>query len=290
MSFDRKSKIQSKMSLPVALTIAGSDNSAGAGAQADLKTMSALGVYGITAITCIVAEVPGKVSRIQPVEAAIVAEQIRLSWEAFPVAALKTGMLFSPEIIETVCDEIQTHMAENQPRPFLVVDPVMVASSGDALLSRNAVQTYCERLFPLADLITPNLDEASTLLGRKIGTLTEMRAVGAELVQRFGTALLLKGGHLRDREAVDLLFEKSGLVHEFSAPFVRDVETHGTGCAYSAAITAHLARGATLVESVSRAKEFVTTAVKNHLRWQRANGRTDALHHFAVQPQQNQRR
>src|SRR5678816_3325297 len=143
MSFDRKSKIQSKMSLPVALTIAGSDNSAGAGAQADLKTMSALGVYGITAITCIVAEVPGKVSRIQPVEAAIVAEQIRLSWEAFPVAASKTGMLFSPEIIETVCDEIQTHMGENQPRPFLVVEPVMVASSGEALLSRDAVQTYC---------------------------------------------------------------------------------------------------------------------------------------------------
>src|SRR5215210_5775747 len=113
---------------PVALTIAGSDNSAGAGAQADLKTFTALGVYGLTAITCVVAEVPGKVSAIQPVDVAIVREQIRLSFEAFPVAAVKTGMLFSREIIEAVCDELEPR------RPKLVVDPVMIATSGDALL------------------------------------------------------------------------------------------------------------------------------------------------------------
>src|SRR5688500_12587400 len=160
--------------LPVALTIAGSDNSAGAGAQADLKTMSALGVYGVTAITCVVAEVPGKVSRIQPIDAEIVAEQIRLSWEAFPIAAVKTGMLFSRAITGSVCHALAGPLEATTPRPWLVVDPVMVASSGDALLSGDAIAAYGERLFPLADLMTPNLDEAATLLGRSIATRAQM--------------------------------------------------------------------------------------------------------------------
>ncbi|HEX5176986.1 MAG TPA: bifunctional hydroxymethylpyrimidine kinase/phosphomethylpyrimidine kinase [Chthoniobacteraceae bacterium] len=274
------------MSSSVALTIAGSDNSAGAGAQADLKTMSALGVYGLTAITCVVAEVPGKVSRVQAIDAAVIAEQIRLSWEAFPIAAVKTGMLFSRSIIETVCDALLPPLREkNGPRPFLVVDPVMIASSGDPLLSRDAVQTYCERLFPLADLLTPNLEEAATLLcQKKIATVDEMRSAGRELLRRFGVALLMKGGHLADKDAaaLDLLFTKDGAVHEFSAPFVRDVDTHGTGCTYAAAITAYLARGAELVEAVREAKRFVTAAITNHHRWRRgAHGTTDALDHFA---------
>jgi hydroxymethylpyrimidine/phosphomethylpyrimidine kinase len=151
--------------LPVVMTIAGSDNSAGAGAQADLKTMSALGVYGVTAITCVVAEVPGKVSAIQAVEPRIVAEQIRLLFEAFPIAAVKTGMLYSREIIATVCDTLEECFARGGPRPFLVVDPVMVATSGEPLLRNDAVALYRERLFPLAGIITPNLDEVRTLLG-----------------------------------------------------------------------------------------------------------------------------
>jgi hydroxymethylpyrimidine/phosphomethylpyrimidine kinase len=141
--------------LPVVMTIAGSDNSAGAGAQADLKTMSALGVYGVTAITCVVAEVPGKVSAIQPIEPRIVAEQIRLLFEAFPIAAVKTGMLYSREIIATVCDTLEECFAKRGSRPFLVVDPVMVATSGDPLLRDDAVALYRERLFPLAGIITP---------------------------------------------------------------------------------------------------------------------------------------
>jgi hydroxymethylpyrimidine/phosphomethylpyrimidine kinase len=285
-SFDRKSKIQSKMSSPVALTIAGSDNSAGAGAQADLKTMSALGVYGLTAITCVVAEVPGKVSRVQAIDAAVIAEQIRLSWDAFPVAAVKTGMLFSRSIIETVCDALLPRLREkNGARPFLVVDPVMIASSGDPLLSRDAERTYCERLFPIADLLTPNLDEAATLLGGKaIATVDQMRRAGNELLQRFGRALLLKGGHLRDTgaAALDLLFTTDGVVHDVSAPLVSDVDTHGTGCNYSAAISAYLARGAELVDAVREAKRFVTAAITNHHRWPRGpHGTTDALDHFA---------
>ena len=261
------------MNLPVVMSIAGSDNSAGAGAQADLKTFSALGVYGVTAITCVVAEVPGKVSAIQPIEPRIVAEQIRLLFEAFPIAVVKTGMLYSREIIEAVAGALQ-------PAISLVVDPVMVATSGDPLLQQDAIALYRERLFPMAKVITPNLDEAAVLLGRPIANLDDMRLGGRELAARFGTAILLKGGHLREAIATDLLFTGSE-IHEFSAPFVPGVSTHGTGCTYSAAIAAQLAHGRPLVEAVAFAKRFVTNAITNYLRWEKDGRITDALHHFA---------
>ena len=258
---------------PVALTIAGSDNSAGAGAQADLKTFTALGVYGLTAITCVVAEVPGKVSAIQPVESRIVREQILLSLAAYPVTAVKTGMLFSREIIDAVCDVL-----EKNPLP-LVVDPVMVATSGDALLKSDAVAAYTERLFKHASLVTPNLAEVSALCGRTIDSLARMREAGCELVEKFGVPFLLKGGHLRSGEATDLLFSE-GKIHEFSAPFVPGVNTHGTGCTYSAAITAGLARGLVLTDAVAEAKQFVARAISGFFRWQRGSETTDALNHF----------
>ena len=261
------------MHLPVVMSIAGSDNSAGAGAQADLKTFSALGTYGVTAITCVVAEVPGKVSAIQPIEPRIVAEQIRLLFEAFPIAAVKTGMLYSREIIEVVAGALQSAIP-------LVVDPVMVATSGDPLLHRDAIALYRERLFPMAKVITPNLDEAAVLIGRPITNLEEMRLGGQELAVRFGIAILLKGGHLREAIATDLLFA-DGEIHEFRAPFVPGVSTHGTGCTYSAAIAAELARGLPLVEAVASAKRYVTNAIANHLRWEKDGRTTDALHHFA---------
>ena len=268
---------------PVALTIAGSDNSAGAGVQADLKTMSALGVYGVTAITCVVAEVPGKVSAIQPIEPRIVAEQIRLLFEAFPIGALKTGMLYSCEIIEAVCDTL-LGCAETSPLPPIVVDPVMVATSGDPLLERDAVALYRERLFPLATLITPNLDEVRTLLGRPVTTLEEMRIAGRELAATFGRAFLIKGGHLRLDPAIDLLCSPGGSVQEYSAPFVQGISTHGTGCTYAAAITAGLAKGLALPDAVGEAKQFLARAVAHFLRWTRDGRTTDALHHFAPRP------
>lgn len=264
-------------SLPVVLSIAGSDNSAGAGAQADLKTMSALGVYGVTAITCIVAEVPGKVSAIQAVEPRIVAEQIRLLFEAFPIAAVKTGMLYSPEIIEVVASALA---------PFkipIVVDPVMVATSGDPLLRGDAVALYRERLFPLANLVTPNLDETQVLLGRAVTSLADMRLAGHELAARHGVSFLIKGGHLRQAVATDLLFA-DGAVHEFSAPFVPGVSTHGTGCTYAAAIAAGLGKGLALRDAVAEAKTFLTRAVTHFLRWEQGGRVTDALHHFAPHP------
>ena len=265
--------------LPVILTIAGSDNSAGAGAQADLKTISALGGYGVTAITCVVAEVPGKVSAIQPIEPRIVAEQIRLLFEAFPIAAVKTGMLYSHEIIEAVAVALQSATRNPQSAIPFVVDPVMVATSGDPLLQQDAIALYCERLFPMAKVITPNLDEAAVLLSRPLANLEDMRIAGRELAARFGVAILLKGGHLREAIATDLLFVDDE-IHEFRAPFIPGVSTHGTGCTYSAAIAAELARGLPLIEAVASAKRYVTRAISNHLRWEKDGRTTDALHHF----------
>lgn len=268
--------------LPVALTIAGSDNSAGAGIQADLKTMSALGVYGVTALTCVVAEVPGRVTAIQAVEPQIVREQIRLLFEAFPIAALKTGMLHSRETIETICDTLNELFAGTSHRPFIVVDPVMIATSGDRLLQEDALALMQERLFPLAHLLTPNMAEAGMLLGRKVATLDDMTTAGAELQRAYGTAILLKGGHLREEpKAVDLLFLPDGSQHRFSAPFVQGVSTHGTGCTTSAAIASYVARGLSLPEAVERAKLYVSRAIRKFQRWEMPGGSTDALHHFA---------
>jgi hydroxymethylpyrimidine/phosphomethylpyrimidine kinase len=282
-NFARVSQIpKSKLmpSLPAVLTIAGSDNSAGAGAQADLKTISALGGYALTAITCVVAEIPGKVSAIQPVDREIVADQIRLSFDAFPVAAVKTGMLYSREIIETVCVTLEQCIANSARRPALVVDPVMVATSGDPLLRQDAVALYRERLIPMAAVITPNLDELGTLLGEKVVDLPAMRAAGLRLAEQFGCAVLAKGGHFRGQHAIDYLIEGFS-VSEFKASYVSGVSTHGTGCAYSAAIAAGLAKGLSLYQAVSEAKLFITQAIEKFLKWESSRGEVHALDHFA---------
>ena len=265
---------------PVALTIAGSDSSAGAGIQADLKTFSALGVYGLNAVTCIVAEIPGKVSRIQPVNAEIVREQIQVLLKNFPIAAIKTGLLCSAEIISAVAKAIQGKGRMSAQRIPIVIDPVIVATSGDMLLEAVAIEAYKKELFPLASLITPNLDEAERLLRTVIRDRQSMHRAGKELEREFGTAILLKGGHLRGTDAVDLLFI-DGKVIEFSAPFVRGVATHGTGCTYSAAITAGLASCLALEEAIRRAKKFVTESIAQHFRWTSSSGKNlDALKHL----------
>ncbi len=264
---------------PVALTIAGSDSSAGAGVQADLKTFSVFGVYGLTAVTCIVAEIPGKVSRIEAVSARIVREQIEVLAKNFKIAAIKTGLLCSAEIISAVAKTIRGIENLSVPRIPLVIDPVIVATSGDPLLEPAAIEAYEKKLFPLASLITPNLDEAEQLLGTKIRDRQSMHRAGKELKRKLGTAILLKGGHLAGDYAVDLLFV-DGRVVEFSAPLVRGVATHGTGCTYSAAITAGLASGLSLEEAIRRAKKFVTKSIARHLRWTSRSGKNlDALRH-----------
>lgn len=260
------------MEAPVALSIAGSDSSAGAGAQADLKTFSALDVYGLTALTCVVAETPGKVQRIDALDATLVAAQIELLLANFPVAAIKTGMLFSAEIASCVA-RILRHA-----KLPVVIDPVMVATSGDLLLQRDAIEVYENELFPLAALITPNLDEAATLLGEPIRDLAAMRRAGKNLSARYRVPLLLKGGHLAGDNAVDLLFAGDRVL-EFSAPFVPEVQTHGTGCTYSAAITAGLASGLELAPAIERGKRFVTAAIAQHFTWRKGDAQVHALNH-----------
>ncbi len=258
----------------VALTIAGSDCSAGAGLQADLKTFGALGVFGLTAVTCVVAEVPGKVSRIDGVDPQNVRQQIELCLAHFPVGAIKTGLLYSPEAVEVVADVL-----EKFPRLPLVVDPVMIATGGDALLQPAAVETYRARLFPRATLVTPNMAEAAALTGRPVSNLEEMRVAGEQLAREFGTRFLVKGGHLQGGSATDLLFGGTA-VAEFSAPFVEGVSTHGTGCTYSAAIAARLALGDELEEAIARAKEFVSRAIGGHFAWPGSLGEIHALNHL----------
>ena len=265
------------VSVPVAMTVAGSDCSSGAGLQADLKTFSAFGVYGLTAVTCVVAEIPGKVTRIQPVVRPVLEEQLRLLLEGFPVAAVKTGMLFSRPLIEAVAVALTSQ--EGGRRPALVVDPVMVATSGDPLLQRSAVRAFERRLFPLAAVLTPNLDEAAVLLGREVRSVRELEPAAAELRDRYGCAVLLKGGHLRGKTAVDVLADGEGILR-LEAAYVSGVATHGTGCTYSAAIASGLAHGNSLRAAVAGAKEYVSRAIGQPFRWGCGGQRIDALNHF----------
>ena len=266
-----RSRIQS---IPVALTIAGSDSSAGAGVQADLKTFSAFGVYGLTAVTCVVAETPGKVSRIEPVSAELVREQIEVVAKSFPISAIKTGLLYAGEIISVVARVVVDLAGKAGTANPLVVDPVMVATSGDPLLRADAVELYETELFPIATLITPNLNEAGRLLGTKIKDRQSMEKAVKALAQKYHVSILLKGGHLPGSKAIDLLFHR-GKVTELAAPFIRNVPTHGTGCTYSAAITAGIALGLSLEASVARAKKFVTESINHHFSW----GSVHALKH-----------
>jgi hydroxymethylpyrimidine/phosphomethylpyrimidine kinase len=271
-----RSKAQRRIkSPPVALTIAGSDCSAGAGIQADLKTFTALGVYGLTAVTCIVAEIPGKVSRFEPAGAEIVSDQIEVLLSNFQVGAIKTGLLCSEKIISAVAKALQA----TAPRIPLVIDPVMIATSGDRLLEPAAIKTYKDKLFPLATLITPNLNEAGLLLGAKIKVRGQMEKAAKTLANQFGCAILLKGGHLQCKNALDLLFH-NGQLTDFSAPFVKGVAAHGTGCTYSAAITAGLASRLSLQQAIRQAKRFVTKSITQHFRWMSKTGDIlDALTH-----------
>jgi hydroxymethylpyrimidine/phosphomethylpyrimidine kinase len=243
----------------VVLTIAGSDNSGGAGLQADLKTFTTLGVYGTCAVTCVVAEHPGRVLNLTPLPSARVADQIRLVLEAFPVAAIKTGMLYSAEIIAATEKALEPALAAGVP---LVIDPVMVASSGRVLMQPRAIRRL-RKFIARAALVTPNRDEAALLWGRPITNLETLELAARELAETLGgPAVLAKGGHLKTGLAVDLLATPQGKLRRFSAKRIPGVDPHGTGCTYSAAITAGLARGLSLGESVALGKKFITGAIQ----------------------------
>jgi len=245
-----------RKTLPIALTIAGSDSGGGAGIQADLKTFAALGVHGTSAIACLTAQNPRRVLGVEPSSPKILRQQIEAVFAELRPAAIKTGMLFSVENISVVADFFKRIKGGK-----LVVDPVMVATSGARLLKPAAEKTLKEKLLPLATLVTPNLDEAEILSGQKIRSPEDLRRAVRTIVRRFGCAALVKGGHLKQcREAIDVFFDgETELL--LSAPFVKGVSTHGTGCTYSAAICAALALGHDLPHAVEIGKNFITDAI-----------------------------
>lgn len=255
------------------LTIAGSDNSGGAGLQADLKTFTTLGVYGTTAVTCVVAEHPGRVLNITPISPERVADQIRLVLEAFPVAAIKTGMLYSAEIIAAVAETIMPALKQGVP---LVIDPVMVASTGRVLLRKDAIRML-RKFIVHANLVTPNRDEAALLWGKPITDLKTLDEAALGLAKAFRHPhILAKGGHLRTGQAVDVLALPGGGLCYFKAKRIPGIDPHGTGCTYSAAITAGLAKGLSVMESVALGKWFITRAL--HRRFE--IGRYQLLNHL----------
>jgi hydroxymethylpyrimidine/phosphomethylpyrimidine kinase len=249
---------------PVALTVAGSDSGGGAGIQADLKTFAALSVHGTSAITCLTAQNPTGVRAIQACRPDLVRHQMEAVFDQLPPRVVKTGMLYSAPIIRTV-------VAALRARPALpvVVDPVMVATSGARLLRPSAVRALAQDLLPCATLVTPNLDEASILLGEPIATVDAARAAARALRARYGCAALVKGGHLEGvREALDFYYDgrEEWLLR---ATRVAGISTHGTGCTYSAAIAGYLALGCHLVHAVHMAKEYITQAIAQAVRVQR---------------------
>jgi hydroxymethylpyrimidine/phosphomethylpyrimidine kinase len=243
------------MTLPVALSIAGSDSGAGAGIQADLKTFAAFGVYGVTVITAITAQNTVGVRAVQEVDAGVIAAQLDAVAEDFDIGALKSGMLSSAAIIEAVAAGIERHRL----RP-LVVDPVMIAKSGDRLLREDAVDALRRRFLPLAAVVTPNIPEAEVLAGRSIQTRDDRVAAARAIMELGAQAVVIKGGHSQDDPIIDLLVDREG-VHEYRATRIVTTSTHGTGCTFSAAITAGLAAGRALPDAVAEARAYLSRAL-----------------------------
>ena len=242
---------------PVSLTIAGSDSSGGAGIQADLLTFARMGSVGTSAITCVTAQNLDGVRAIHPVPVDVIAGQIDAIFLGFPVGAVKTGMLYSREIVDVVGEAVAKNVITR-----LVVDPVMVATSGARLLNEDAITGYVERIFPFAHLMTPNLDEAAVLLGHAVRDAGDMPDAARQLGEQYRCAVLLKGGHLAGRELVDVLWDRE-TIHRWTSPRVTGVGTHGTGCMLSAAITARLSFGDPLVPACLKAREYVEHVLLN---------------------------
>lgn len=245
---------------PVALTIAGSDSGGGAGIQADLKAFSCLGVFGTSAITCLTAQNPDSVTGVAPAPRGFIAKQIRAVLSAFPVAAAKTGMLYSAAIIREVAREL-----EASPLKALVVDPVAIATSGASLLKPGAKLALISELLPLASVVTPNAPEAEMILGESICSSDDQIAAARAISRDFGVSCLLKGGHIDGNTVFDVLCHK-GTVHKVEAPRIRARETHGTGCTLSAALTACLAKGMTVPAAFRASCAFVQSALQNPFR------------------------
>lgn len=274
--------------LPPVLTVAGSDSSGGAGIQADLKTMLSNGVFGMSAITSLTAQNTTGVRAVQNADPAILADQIDAVFEDIPPMAVKIGMVSSAALIETIADRLTAHQARN-----IVLDPVMVATSGAKLIDDDAVAALTTRLFPLATVITPNMPETEALLAQAmqertseddtesarllsegIRTEADMETAGRTLAKHFGCAVLVKGGH-GIKDANDVLVEPDGTATWFTSPRIDNPNTHGTGCTLSSAIASHLALGETLPQAVRSAKDYLTGALAEQLDLGHGSGPMD---------------
>lgn len=239
------------------LTIAGSDCSGGAGIQADLKTFAALGCYGASVITSVVAENTQRVISVCNMSADEVAKQIEAVFEDIEISAVKLGMLPTKEIIEVVAAALSNYKPAH-----IVCDPVLVATSGDTLSNSGVIPAYVEKIFPLAEIITPNIPEAEAFTGMPILEWSDMEKAAAKLCEMGANSVLIKGGHLSGKEAVDLLLDERGIPRIIRADFIDSPNTHGTGCTLSSAIAAELADGCNLFEAVRNAKQYVYLAIK----------------------------
>ncbi|MDP6779306.1 MAG: bifunctional hydroxymethylpyrimidine kinase/phosphomethylpyrimidine kinase [Candidatus Latescibacteria bacterium] len=259
-----------------ALTIAGSDSGGGAGIQADLKAFHANGVFGMSAITSVTAQNTREVRDAFDLPVDLVVAQIDAVFDDFDVSAVKTGMLSSEPIVRAVSERLQHHQVDN-----LVVDPVMVSKSGFALLKPDAVQAVRDRLLPLASVVTPNLHEADLLSGMEVDTVEQAKEAGRRILDAGPGAVLVKGGHLSDSvRAVDVLLA-GDTAELFESERFDTPNTHGTGCTYSAAIAAHLARGKDLKDAVRHAKAYITEAIRHSLDIGQGHGPTN---HFYFLP------
>ena len=261
------------------LTIAGSDSGGGAGIQADLKTFAALGCYGMTAITALTAQNTLGVQGIHGVPADFLKAQIQSVMDDIGVDAVKIGMLHAPEIVDVVAWAIDHYQLKN-----VVLDPVMVATSGDRLIASETVQVLVRELFPRATLITPNLDEAVLLLGREISEASALETAGRDLLAMDAQAVLLKGGHLPGEDVVDLLVQPNSPSERLSSRRIQSRNVHGTGCTLSSAIAAYLALGLGLSEAVHCARQFIVQAIAHGADITTGHGHGPLNHGFAPVP------
>lgn len=261
--------------LPKALTIAGSDSGGGAGIQADLKTFSALQTYGMSAITALTAQNTTGVQGIFPISPDFIGQQLDAIFMDLPPDAVKVGMLHSRAVVQTVADQLKEHEATN-----VIVDPVMVAKSGDQLLEEDAIEALKEQILPLATVITPNLGEASKLLDQPITEEQQMEEAVKSLTQYGSQFVLLKGGHLSTENSNDVLYDHDqDSVYHLEAPRIKTENTHGTGCTLSSAIAAYIARGFVIKDAVRHAKNFINGALQagSDIKYGQGYG---PVHHF----------
>ena len=257
------------------LTIAGSDSGGGAGIQADLKTFAAIGCYGMSVITALTAQNTRGVTAIHALPPSFAVEQMTAVFTDIGADAVKIGMLYSAELIEAVTETLNKYRARN-----IVLDPVMVAQSGDKLLQDDAIEAIKDHLMPVADVVTPNLPEAEVLLGQKIESFEDMQRAARSLAQFGGRSILIKGGHLEERKSTDLLYltEEDRFVI-LEAERIDSRNNHGTGCTLSSAIAAYISRGSQIEDAVKKAKTYIQNAIRAGAAYKIGQGH-GPVHHF----------